>query len=164
MLARHKVLDWDQARLAAVEARLKGPVVFTNGCFDLLHLGHVRYLEAARGLGEYLIVGVNSDASVREIKGDSRPVTCQAERAEVLAALACVDAVVLFDQPDPLALIETVAPDVLVKGGDWPLDRIVGREFVEARGGRVLSIPLTPDASTTGIIDRVLAKHGGDGP
>jgi D-beta-D-heptose 7-phosphate kinase/D-beta-D-heptose 1-phosphate adenosyltransferase len=133
-------------------------VVFTNGCFDLLHVGHVRYLQAARELGDALVVGVNSDASVRRLgKGHGRPVTPERERAEVLAALGCVDYVTIFGAPTPLALIRKVRPDVLVKGGDWPVERIVGREVVEARGGRVLSIPLVPGKSTTAILKKVRA-------
>jgi D-beta-D-heptose 7-phosphate kinase/D-beta-D-heptose 1-phosphate adenosyltransferase len=130
-------------------------VVFTNGCFDLLHVGHVRYLQAARALGDALVVGLNADASVRRIKGPRRPVTPQRERAEVLAALECVDYVTIFAADTPLALIRRVGPDVLVKGGDWPPERIVGREAVLARGGRVLSIPLVPGRSTTGLIERL---------
>ncbi|HNG54591.1 MAG TPA: adenylyltransferase/cytidyltransferase family protein, partial [Nitrospira sp.] len=120
-------------------------VVFTNGCFDLMHIGHVRYLQAARNLGDLLVVGVNSDGSVRALsKGPDRPIVPDVQRAEVLAALACVDFVVIFPEPDPRALIAALQPDILVKGGDWPLDRIIGRETVEARGGRVQTIPLVP--------------------
>ncbi len=127
-------------------------VVFTNGCFDLLHVGHVRYLNAARSLGERLVVGLNSDASVRRLKGPARPVTPEAERAEVLAALASVDAVTLFENDTPLELITSVTPDVLVKGGDWALDAIVGREHVLAAGGRVLTLPVVPGRSTSALI------------
>jgi D-beta-D-heptose 7-phosphate kinase/D-beta-D-heptose 1-phosphate adenosyltransferase len=130
-------------------------LVFTNGCFDLLHIGHTRYLQEAGKLGDCLIVGINSDASVRAIKSDGRPIIPEAQRAEVLAALACVDYVVLFDEPNPLALIAAIQPDVLVKGGDWPIDQIVGRDIVEARGGRVVTIPLVPDVSTTSLIRRI---------
>ncbi len=134
-------------------------IVFTNGCFDLLHVGHVRYLQAARALGDRLIVGVNTDRSVRALsKGPDRPIVPESQRAEVLAALACVDYVTLFDEPTPLALITEVQPDVLVKGGDWKPEQIVGRELVEARGGRVIAIPLTPDASTTGLINKIRAS------
>ncbi len=133
-------------------------IVFTNGCFDLLHVGHVRYLQAARTLGDRLIVGVNTDHSVRSLsKGPDRPIVPEAQRTEVLAALACVDYVTLFDEPTPLALIAEVQPDVLVKGGDWKPEQIVGRELVEARGGRVIAIPLTPDTSTTGLINKIRA-------
>ena len=130
-------------------------MVFTNGCFDLLHVGHVRYLNEARRLGDALAVGVNSDASVRRIKGKGRPVTPERQRLEVLAALECVDWVCLFGADTPLALITKTAPDVLVKGGDWAVEKIVGRDVVEARGGRVLSIPLSRGASTTGTLGRI---------
>ncbi|MER3422260.1 MAG: D-glycero-beta-D-manno-heptose 1-phosphate adenylyltransferase [Nitrospiraceae bacterium] len=133
-------------------------VVFTNGCFDLMHVGHTRYLQAARNLGDLLVVGVNTDASVRGLsKGPGRPIVPEAQRAEVLAALACVDYVVLFDEPDPKNLIADLQPDVLVKGGDWPLDQIVGRDLVEARGGVVKTIPLVPGVSTTAIVERIKA-------
>ncbi|TAL10118.1 MAG: D-glycero-beta-D-manno-heptose 1-phosphate adenylyltransferase [Nitrospirae bacterium] len=140
--------------LRARRAR-KERIVFTNGCFDLLHIGHTRYLQEARKLGDCLIVGINSDASVRAIKPDGRPVVPQAQRAEVLAALACVDHVVIFDEPDPRNLIAAVQPDVLVKGGDWPVERIVGREIVQARGGTVVTIPLVPEVSTTTLVQRI---------
>lgn len=142
------------AALSARRAR-KERIVFTNGCFDLLHVGHTRYLQAARKLGDCLVVGLNSDASVRAIKSDGRPVVPQAQRAEVLAALACVDHVVIFDEPDPQNLIASIQPDILVKGGDWPIDQIVGREIVQARGGRVITIPLVPDVSTTALVRRI---------
>lgn|SRR5574341_468762 len=137
--------------------RAKGErIVFTNGCFDLLHIGHTRYLEAARALGDLLVVGVNSDASVRSLeKGPGRPVVPEAQRAEVLAALACVDYVVLFDEPDPAGLLADLQPDVLVKGSDWPPERIIGREAVEARGGTVRTIPLVPGVSTTVLVERI---------
>lgn len=143
----------------AVRARA-GLVVFTNGVFDLLHTGHVRYLQAARALGDALIVGVNSDRSVRAIKGPERPLTPEAERAEILAALACVDAVVVFDEETPHAIISTVQPDILVKGADWAATAIVGRDVVEARGGRVERIPLVEGRSTTNLIERVRATQG----
>jgi D-beta-D-heptose 7-phosphate kinase/D-beta-D-heptose 1-phosphate adenosyltransferase len=130
-------------------------IVFTNGCFDILHLGHVRYLTAAKSHGDVLVVGLNSDRSVRQIKGDSRPVIEQAQRAEVLAALGVVDYVTLFDEADPLKLIECLQPDVLVKGDDWPLDKIIGADFVQQRGGRVVRVPVVPDISTSVIIDRI---------
>ena len=130
-------------------------VVFTNGCFDLLHAGHAAYFQQARALGNALIVGLNTDASVRRNKGPSRPVIPEHERAEVLAALEAVDAVCLFDQDTPRQLITTLAPDVLVKGADWELDAIVGREEVEAAGGRVERIPLTEGRSTTKLIEAV---------
>jgi len=135
-------------------------IVFTNGCFDLLHIGHTRYLEEAKRLGDRLVVGLNSDDSVRQLaKGADRPIVTADQRAEVLAALACVDYVTIFDEPDPLALIQALRPNILVKGGDWSTDRIVGKEFVEAQGGSVRNIPLVPDISTTAIIQRILAQH-----
>lgn len=131
-------------------------IVFTNGCFDLMHVGHVRYLEAARALGDLLVVGVNSDESVRALqKGPDRPIVPQDQRAEVLSALACVDYVVLFGEPDPGRLIAELQPDILVKGGDWAPEQIVGRETVEARGGTVRTIPLVPGASTTNLVDKI---------
>lgn len=132
-----------------------GSVVFTNGVFDILHPGHVRYLRDARALGGALIVGLNSDRSVRTNKGDSRPVNSQEERAEVVGALECVDAVVVFEEPTPHALISAVQPDVLVKGADWGPDDIVGRDVVEARGGRVVRVDLAPGFSTTALIEKI---------
>jgi len=130
-------------------------VVMTNGCFDLLHPGHLRCLEAARALGDVLVVAINSDASVRRLKGAGRPVVPQAERAEVLAALEAVDYVTVFDEDTPQEIIARVLPDVLVKGGDWGADQIVGRAEVEAAGGRVVTIPLEPGYSTTALLDRI---------
>jgi len=130
-------------------------VVFTNGCFDLLHIGHVRYLQEARDLGDALIVGVNSDASVRSLKGPGRPFTPEKERAEILAALACVDFVTIFGAATPLQLIRALGPDVLVKGGDWPVAAIVGREVVEGRGGKVVSIPFVKNRSTTAVVEKI---------
>jgi rfaE bifunctional protein nucleotidyltransferase chain/domain len=130
-------------------------IVFTNGVFDLLHPGHVRYLQEARREGDALIVAVNSDRSVRAIKGPSRPINPESERAEVLAALACVDAVVVFDEDDPLQIIGRLQPDVLVKGADWELDSIIGRGIVEARGGRVSRIRLAEGHSTSAIITKI---------
>jgi len=135
-------------------------VAFTNGCFDLLHLGHLRYLEEARELGDLLVVGVNSDASVRKIKGPRRPIQTEEERCELLAGLHCVDYVVMFDSPDPLPLIELIQPDILVKGADWPEDGIVGAEMVKSGGGLVARIPLIPSQSTTSIVERVIERYG----
>jgi D-beta-D-heptose 7-phosphate kinase/D-beta-D-heptose 1-phosphate adenosyltransferase len=148
-----------EALVAAVRGlqRAGKKVVFTNGCFDLLHVGHVRYLQEARALGDALVVGVNSDASVRRLKGPGRPLNPARERAEVLAALASVDYVTTFSGATPLRLIEAVRPDVLVKGGDWPVEKIVGREVVEARGGRVLALPFVKNRSTTATIARMQA-------
>jgi D-beta-D-heptose 7-phosphate kinase/D-beta-D-heptose 1-phosphate adenosyltransferase len=130
-------------------------LVFTNGVFDILHVGHVRYLAQARALGDALVVAVNSDRSVRELKGADRPLTNQNERAEILAALGAVDYVTIFDDISPRSLIAQLLPDVLVKGGDYALDQIHGREEVEAAGGRVVSLPFVDGASTTEIIDRI---------
>ena len=131
-------------------------IVFTNGCFDLMHVGHTRYLQAAKDLGDLLVVAVNSDESVRSLnKAPDRPIVPEAQRAEVVAALGSVDYVILFNEPDPQSLIAALQPDVLVKGGDWALERIVGREIVEARGGVVRTIPLIPGVSTTSLIQRI---------
>jgi D-beta-D-heptose 7-phosphate kinase/D-beta-D-heptose 1-phosphate adenosyltransferase len=138
-------------------------LVFTNGCFDILHVGHVRYLNEARSLGDALVVGVNSDRSVREIKGEARPVVPEYERAEVLAALACVDRVFIFDDPTPKQVIDAIVPDILVKGADWGLSDIVGRDTVERAGGVVLNVPLVEGTSTTDIIRRVVERFGKGG-
>ncbi len=130
-------------------------VVFTNGCFDLLHPGHIETLEKARNFGDALIVGVNSDRSVREMKGAGRPILPERERAEILAALECVDAVVIFDEPTPREIIAALLPDILVKGGDWASDSIVGREEVEAAGGKVISIPVVAGFSTSAILQKI---------
>jgi rfaE bifunctional protein nucleotidyltransferase chain/domain len=135
-------------------------LVFTNGCFDILHVGHVRYLNYARSLGDILVVAVNSDRSVRKIKGDSRPIVTEQERAEVLAALACIDFVFIFDDPTPKQVIDAIVPDVLVKGADWNINEIVGRDTVEKAGGVVLNIPLVEGSSTTDIIKKVLERFG----
>ena len=145
----------DAALALVSRVRLSGgTIVFTNGVFDLVHPGHVRYLQAARRLGDALVVGVNSDRSVRANKGPSRPLNPEAERAEVLAALQCVDCAVVFDEETPHALIARLQPDVLVKGADWAEDNIVGRDVVEARGGRVVRMPIEPGFSTTELIRR----------
>jgi rfaE bifunctional protein nucleotidyltransferase chain/domain len=130
-------------------------LVFTNGCFDILHRGHVAYLHAARALGDALVVGLNTDASVRRLKGPARPVVAQDDRAYVLAGLACVDAVTLFAEDTPAALIDALLPDVLVKGGDYTPDSVVGRDVVEAAGGRLVIIPFVEGRSTTGILDQI---------
>jgi rfaE bifunctional protein nucleotidyltransferase chain/domain len=130
-------------------------VVFTNGVFDILHAGHVRYLETARGFGDALIVAINADASVQRIKGPSRPIIPEAERAELVAALSFVDAVVIFDEETPAEIVEAIQPDVLVKGADWAADAIVGRDTVERRGGRVERVKVEEGLSTSGIIERV---------
>lgn len=148
----------EHARLIVDGWRRSGRrVAFTNGVFDILHPGHLRYLQAARTEGDALIVAVNSDRSVRANKGLSRPVNPARERAEVLAALACVDAVVIFDEETPADIIRRLQPDVLVKGADWPADQIVGRDTVEARGGRVVRVAVEQGFSTSAIIARVRA-------
>jgi D-beta-D-heptose 7-phosphate kinase/D-beta-D-heptose 1-phosphate adenosyltransferase len=147
--------------MAAERRRLRErgeKLVFTNGCFDLLHPGHVRYLQEASGLGDRLLVAVNGDATVARLKGPGRPLTPLAERMEILAALAAVDYVVAFEEETPLEIIEEIVPDVLVKGGDWTKDRIVGRERVEREGGKVLSLPYAPGYSTSGILQRIVER------
>jgi D-beta-D-heptose 7-phosphate kinase/D-beta-D-heptose 1-phosphate adenosyltransferase len=147
-----------EAEAVALVERLRAAgktVVFTNGVFDLLHVGHLRYLQHARELGDALIVGVNSDRSVRLIKGLDRPITSHDERAEILTALACVDTVVIFDDETPRNLILAIQPDVLVKGADWAEDAVVGRDIVEARGGRVVRVAIEPGHSTTKIVDQI---------
>ena len=130
--------------------------VFTNGVFDILHPGHIRYLQAARALGDKLIVAINSDRSVRALnKAPNRPINPENERAEVLRALACVDEVVIFDEPDPHAIISKIQPDILVKGADWAADAIIGRDVVEAKGGKVVRIPMADGYSTTAIINKI---------
>ena len=155
-----KVLTKDQLAPLLQQARAqKKRIVFTNGCFDLMHVGHTRYLQAAKDLGDLLVVGVNSDTSVRSLsKAPDRPIVSETQRAEVLAALECVDYVAIFSEPDPLNLITAVQPDVLVKGGDWDIDRIIGRGVVEQRGGVVRTIPLVPDMSTTSLIQRIRSQ------
>jgi rfaE bifunctional protein nucleotidyltransferase chain/domain len=154
-----KILTWEDARRTVQQVQARGrKVVFTNGCFDLLHVGHVRYLQAARALGDFLVLGLNADASVRRLgKGPGRPLTPQAERAEILAALACVDVVVIFSQDTPLELIQTLRPDVLVKGGDYAPEGIVGRPEVLSWGGAVHVIPFVPGKSSSSLIARI--KH-----
>jgi D-glycero-beta-D-manno-heptose 1-phosphate adenylyltransferase len=150
VLTRAEAVTW------AAEIRAAGKrLVFTNGVFDLLHPGHVRYLAEARSNGDALIVAVNSDRSVRAIKGPERPINAEHDRAEVLSALACVNAVVIFDEDDPHEIISAIQPDVLVKGADWAADRIIGRDVVEARGGTVVRIAFAPGFSTTSIIEKI---------
>ena len=151
-----------RGEMAAERARLKASgkkVVFTNGCFDILHCGHISYLNFARGQGDVLILGMNSDASVKRNKGDDRPVNCELDRAEVLAALECIDYVVLFDEDEPAALVGELIPDVLVKGEDWA-HYVSGREAVEAAGGKVVLAKMVAGRSTTGTIERVLKIYG----
>ncbi|NQT10927.1 MAG: D-glycero-beta-D-manno-heptose 1-phosphate adenylyltransferase [Desulfobacteraceae bacterium] len=134
-------------------------VVFTNGCFDIMHAGHVRYLAAARSEGEILVVGINSDKSIKLIKVKNRPIMPQDQRAEVLAGLWCVDYIVFFDEPDPLKLIQAIKPDVLVKGEDWPEDKIIGADFVKADGGKVVRVALVSDISTSMIIEKIVKMY-----
>ncbi len=133
-------------------------VVFTNGCFDLLHVGHVRYLTAAKNEGDLLVVGLNSDQSVKLIKGSQRPIIAHHQRAEIIASLQVVDYVTLFDESDPLKLIQYLKPTILVKGADWSADEIIGAEFVKATGGRVVRVPLVKDASSSLIIERIVKR------
>jgi D-glycero-beta-D-manno-heptose 1-phosphate adenylyltransferase len=150
------VLTFEQTILRFAKDKRNGrTVVFTNGCFDLLHPGHIRSLEAARSLGDVLIVGINSDESVRALKGPNRPVIPEQERAEILASLECVDAVTIFPELTPQNLIAALLPDVLVKGGDWPGDQIVGRPEVEAGGGRVARIDIVPGYSTSALLQKI---------
>ena len=133
-------------------------IVFTNGCFDLIHTGHTRYLAKAKSLGDVLVVAVNSDESVRVIKGEKRPINAAADRMETLAALESVDFVTSFEEADPYRVISELQPDVLVKGGDWPVEKIIGRDVVEARGGKVVNVPYVEGASTTGIIEKIIKQ------
>ena len=155
-ISGQRVMTGPQAAAFVTSARASGQrIVFTNGVFDLLHPGHVRYLREARGLGDLLIVGVNADESVRRSKGPGRPITAEDERAEILAALECVDAVVIFAEDTPAEIVRLVQPDILVKGADWPADQIVGRDTVESRGGRVVLVPVEAGHSTTSIVERI---------
>ena len=133
-------------------------IVFTNGCFDILHVGHVRYLTAAKSHGDVLAVGLNSDESVRSIKPENRPIVNQSQRAEVLAGLECIDYITVFDEPDPLKVIKELKPDVLVKGADWTEEEIIGADIVKANGGKVVRVPIVPEISTSRIIERI-AKY-----
>jgi D-beta-D-heptose 7-phosphate kinase/D-beta-D-heptose 1-phosphate adenosyltransferase len=157
-----KAVDVGEFRTLAGPLRAHGgKIVFTNGCFDLLHPGHVTYLEAARALGDALVVGLNSDASVKRLeKGDERPILTEEERAAILLGLRSVDYVIVFDGDTPLELIRKILPDVLVKGGDWSLDQIVGRDVVEAAGGTVRTIAFVEGKSTTSIVERILTRLG----
>jgi D-beta-D-heptose 7-phosphate kinase/D-beta-D-heptose 1-phosphate adenosyltransferase len=151
------------AEVVRTRARLRAEgkkLVFTNGCFDLLHVGHVRYLNQARALGDALVVAVNSDRSVRQLKGPGRPVVPEGERTEVLSALECVNLIFIFDDSTPQQVIDAIVPDILIKGADWQINEIVGRETVERAGGVVRNIPLVEGSSTTGIITKVLERFG----
>ena len=153
---RKKVKDLISVKKEIEALKVQGKrIVFTNGCFDLLHPGHTRYLYAARQLGDYLVVAVNTDLSVKAIKGADRPIQSQDERAELVAALSFVDAVVLFDEDNPLTLLQQLVPDVLVKGGDWTEDRIIGADVVRKAGGVVKSLPFVTGYSTTALIEKI---------
>jgi rfaE bifunctional protein nucleotidyltransferase chain/domain len=158
MQTKVKTVEELRPLLAILRAAGK-KIVFTNGCFDLIHTGHTRYLAIARSFGDILVVAVNSDASVSTIKGEKRPINSQQERAEALAALESVDFVTIFSEPDPYKVISALQPDVLVKGGDWPIEKIIGKDVVEARGGRVVNVPFVEGQSTTGIIERILKRY-----
>jgi D-beta-D-heptose 7-phosphate kinase/D-beta-D-heptose 1-phosphate adenosyltransferase len=155
-----KIRSLDEVREIRQSLRDQGKsLVFTNGCFDLLHVGHVRYLEAAAELGDFLVVAVNSDSSIRAIKGPTRPILPHGGRAEVVAALEFVDAVIIFEDETPLVLIKTLEPDVLVKGSDWELGAIVGRQEVESYGGRVVRIPLIEGISTSSLLSKICGER-----
>ena len=151
-----KLVDLETFLAFKAQELLTRKIVFTNGCFDLIHPGHVDLLTKAKGMGETLVIGLNSDRSVKEIKGLNRPINLQGDRANVLSSIQWVDYIMLFDQPTPLTLIEAIEPDVLVKGGDWPIETIVGSNLVKKRGGMVLSLPCLDQYSTTGIINKIL--------
>ncbi len=160
MRYRDKIVDRATAVARVADARRAGKrIVFTNGCFDLMHVGHVRYLAAARDAGDMLVVAINEDASVRRLKGPERPLVPEDARAEVLAALAAVDLVTTFGEDTPAEVIAALLPDVLVKGADWAPDQVVGRDVVEAHGGRVALIPVVEGFSTTALVER-LRRHG----
>ncbi|MBI1976660.1 MAG: D-glycero-beta-D-manno-heptose 1-phosphate adenylyltransferase [Candidatus Omnitrophica bacterium] len=155
-MAQEKIKPLSELVLLITDKKKEGKkVVFTNGCFDLLHAGHVQYLEEARRMGDFLIVGLNSDRSVRALKGTARPINTQTARAVVLAALECVDYVTIFNEADPLALITALKPDVLVKGSDWPADQVIGSKEVKADGGVVKTIRYIPGYSTSNLIEKI---------
>jgi D-beta-D-heptose 7-phosphate kinase / D-beta-D-heptose 1-phosphate adenosyltransferase len=157
---KEKIKDREKMRRIAEDLKGKGKrIVFTNGCFDLLHVGHIRYLEEAKSLGDVLVVGVNSDDSVRSLKGPNRPIVPEEERAEILSGLGCVDYVTLFDEPEPLALISLLKPHILVKGGDWTKETTVGRQVVEQCGGEVVILPFVKGSSTSNLIETVLDRY-----
>ncbi len=159
-----KLIPFNRATELAADLHAQGKsIVFTNGCFDILHAGHVLYLEEASNLGDVLILGLNSDASVQRLKGNSRPIVPQEERSLVLAALEMVDYVIVFEEDTPYELIKALSPDVLVKGGDWAVEEIVGADLVLEKGGRVQSLEFTAGLSTTNIINRILESRKDDG-
>ena len=155
-----KIIELKDLQAKVDEIKESGKkVVFTNGCFDIMHVGHVRYLAAARSEGDILVVGLNSDESVKSIKSAKRPIVKQDERAEVLASLWCVDYIILFNEPDPFLLIQTIMPDILVKGDDWTEENIIGAGLVKHNGGRVVRVPVVPEASTSRIIERIVKRY-----
>lgn len=157
IMVKRKIKSLATIRKISADLKAQGKrIVFTNGCFDLLHVGHVRYLQKAKRLGDVLIVGLNTDHSVKLIKGENRPIIPQKERAEVLASLGFVDYVVLFNEPDPLKIIKAIQPNILVKGADWDKNQIVGREIVKKAGGKVVRISLVPGVSSTKIIEKII--------
>jgi rfaE bifunctional protein nucleotidyltransferase chain/domain len=163
MQAEDKILSRKALAQAVTALKTKGKkVVFTNGVFDLLHVGHLRYLKQARALGDALVIGLNSDGSVKRLKGDNRPILPEAERAELLAGLDCVDYVCIFPEDDPRELIKAAVPDILVKGGDWPVDKILGADTVQAAGGKVMSLPFVEGRSTTSIVESIASRYGKD--
>jgi len=158
-----KIIRITELASARIRFRKAGQtVVFTNGCFDILHAGHVRYLETAKSLGDILIVGLNSDESVKMIKGDKRPIVEQTQRAEVIAGLGCVDYVTVFNQSDPLRIIQRLKPDILVKGEDWEEKDIIGADFVKKNGGKIVRVSEVPGASTSSIIQRIVQRYQKD--
>ena len=160
----NKIMNRETLKINIDMLRKEGKnIAFTNGCFDILHVGHVRYLKEARNTADVLVLALNSDASVREIKGEKRPLVGEDERAEVLAALECVDFITVFSEPTPLALINLIKPDILIKGGDWPEEKIVGRDEVQKWGGRVVVIAEVKGKSTTNIVDKIVEIYGSDG-
>ena len=155
---KEKITDLTVLTKLVSEHKSEGKkVVFTNGCYDLLHIGHIQCFQESKALGDILIVALNSDRSIHTLKGPSRPIIPEEERAEIIAAMENVDYVILFDQEDPLEVIATIKPDILVKGGDWSIDTIVGRDVVESYGGTVLALPMIPDVSTSRIIEDIVA-------
>ena len=157
---KQKIKEREELLRIIKDLKRKGKrIVFTNGCFDLLHIGHIRYLEEAKTLGDVLIIGVNSDSSVRKLKGPDRPILPEEERAEILSSLECVDYITTFDELDPINLITSLQPDVLVKGGDWTKEQVVGSEVVERSGGEVVIIPFVQGASTSNQIEIILKRY-----
>lgn len=160
MTLREKIKGREELERILDDLKAKGRrIVFTNGCFDLLHVGHIRYLEKAKTLGDIMVVGVNSDRSVRHLKGPDRPILSERERAEILSGLSCVDYVTIFDEADPLDLITTLRPHVLVKGGDWTREDVVGKEVVEGSGGKVIILPFVQGSSTSNLITTILKRY-----